>query len=123
MDISARVTVLERVPLFNGLKPEEREAVAREAHERPLKKGDVLFQQGEEAAHNHVRGWGGVRLAQTKPGGQNRAPGLTGSGDLSVNVEGIRQRPIPGSPNACEDTQPTAWKTQQRAGKGSGVHA
>src|SRR3546814_5084723 len=56
MDISARVTVLERVPLFNGLKPEEREAVAREAHERPLKKGDVLFQQGEEAAHNYVLG-------------------------------------------------------------------
>jgi len=34
MDSAARVTVLERVPLFRGLKPEDFAAIALEAHER-----------------------------------------------------------------------------------------
>src|SRR3546814_16308028 len=95
MDISARVTVLERVPLFNGLKPEEREAVAREAHERPLKKGDVLFQQGEEAAPNYILGWGRVRLDQTTPDGQNEVLWFVVPGDL-LGTGGVSgQLPVP----------------------------
>ncbi|HEY9566520.1 MAG TPA: Crp/Fnr family transcriptional regulator [Thalassobaculum sp.] len=115
MDISARVTVLERVPLFNGLKPEEREAVAREAHERPLKKGDVLFQQGEEAAHNYVLGWGRVRLDQTTPDGQNVVLRFMGPGDLIGTVAVLRRMPFPATPTAIEDSMLLAWSAGRTA--------
>ena len=54
-----------------GLSPADLATVAREAHERPLQKGEALFQQGEEAVHNYVMGWGRLRLDQTTPDGQN----------------------------------------------------
>lgn len=109
MDVPARLTVLERVPLFRGLKPDERTAVAREAHERPLKKGDVLFRQGEEAAHNYVVGWGRLRLDQSTPDGQNVVLRFMGPGDLIGTVAVLRGIPFPATPTAIEDCMLLAW--------------
>lgn len=115
MDIPARVAVLERIPLFNGLMPEEREAVAREAHERPLKKGEVLFRQGEDATHNYVLGWGRLRLDQTTPEGQNVVLRYMGPGDLVGTVAVLRRIPFPATPTAIEDCMLLAWSAGRTA--------
>lgn len=115
MDIPARVTVLERVPLFKGLSPEEHAAVAREAHERPLKKGEVLFQQGEEAVHNYVLGWGRLRLDQTTSDSQNVVLRYMGPGDLIGTVAVLRRIPFPATPVAVEDCMLLAWSAGRTA--------
>ena len=115
MDIPARMTVLERVPLFKGLAPGDREAVAREAHERPLKKGEALFQQGEDAAHNYVMGWGRLRLDQTTPDGQNVVLRYMGPGDLVGTVAVLRRIPFPATPVAIEDSMLLAWSAGRTA--------
>ena len=47
MDQDARTNVLQRVPVYRGLDEAALAVVAQQAHERPLPKGDALFEQGE----------------------------------------------------------------------------
>lgn len=115
MDIPARVSVLERVPLFHGMERREHEVAAREAHERPLKKGDTLFRQGEEATHNYVVGWGRLRLDQTTPEGQNVVLRYMGPGDLIGTVAVLRGVPFPATPTAVEDCMVLAWSAGRLA--------
>lgn len=115
MDIPARVTVLQRVPFFNGLDEPQLESVAREAHERPLKKDDVLFQQGEEATHGYVMGWGRLRLDQTTPDGQNVVLRYMGPGDLVGTVAVLRRIPFPATPVALEDCLVLSWSAPRLA--------
>ena len=115
MDIPARVTVLQRVPLFQGLSPADLATVAREAHERPLQKGEALFQQGEEAVHNYVMGWGRLRLDQTTPDGQNLVLRYMGPGDLVGTVAVLRGMPFPATPIAVEDCMLLAWSALRTA--------
>ncbi len=115
MDIPARVTVLERVPMFKGLRPDELEAVAREAHERKLEKGEALFRQGEDAAHSYVLGWGRLRLDQTTPDGQNVVLRFMGPGDMVGTVAVLRRIPFPATPLAIEDCLVLAWSAGRTA--------
>lgn len=115
MDIAARVSILDRVPLFHGLAPADRETVAREAHERPLRKGEALFHQGEDAAHNYVLGWGRLRLDQATPEGQNVVLRFMGPGDLVGTVAVLRGIPFPATPTAVEDCMLLAWSAARTA--------
>ena len=115
MDIPARVSVLQRVPFFGGLAEDQLEVVAREAHERPLKKDETLFQQGEEATHAYVMGWGRVRLDQTTPDGQNVVLRYMGPGDLVGTVAVLRRIPFPATPVALEDCLVLSWSAPRLA--------
>lgn len=109
MEIPARVSVLQRVPFFAGLEEQQLEAVAREAHLRPLKKDEMLFQQGEAAAHGYVIGWGRIRLDQTTPDGQNVVLRYLGPGEMVGTVAMLRHMPFPATPVALEDSMILAW--------------
>lgn len=109
MDTDARISVLQRVPLFTGLAPPGLGAVAREAYERSLAKGESLFIQGEEALHGYVVGWGRLRLDQTTPDGQNIVLRYMGPGDLVGTVAVLRGVPFPATPVAVEDTLTLSW--------------
>ena len=109
MDTEARVSVLQRVPLYRGLDDASLAVVAREAHERPLAKGDILFAQGEEALHGHVLGWGRIRLDQATPDGQNVVLRYMGPGDMVGTVAVLRQIPFPATAAAVEDGLVLSW--------------
>lgn len=109
MDTNARVSVLQRVPLFAGLDAPALEAVACEAREQPLSKGETLFAQGEEALHGHVVGWGRLRLDQATPDGQNVVLRYMGPGDLVGAVAVLRRVPFPATPVAVEDSLVLSW--------------
>lgn len=109
MDVAARVTIAERVPLFTGLTPQDLQVVAREAHEHRLKKDQQPFQQGEPATHHYVIGWGRIRLDQTTPEGQNVVLRFMGPGDLLGSVAVLREVPYPATPIAIEDSMLLSW--------------
>lgn len=109
MDNDARVSVLQRVPLFTGLDAAALQTVAREARERQVAKGDALFGQGEEALHGYVVGWGRLRLDQTTPDGQNVVLRYMGPGDLVGTVAVLRRVPFPATPLAVEDCLVLSW--------------
>lgn len=109
MDIPARIGVLQRASFFGGLAEEALEAVARAAHERPLRKDEALFQQGAEATHGYLLGWGRLRLDQTTPDGQNVVLRYMGPGDLVGTVAVLRRIPFPATPIALEDCLVLAW--------------
>ncbi|SMF56468.1 cAMP-binding domain of CRP or a regulatory subunit of cAMP-dependent protein kinases [Tistlia consotensis] len=115
MDIPARTSVLQRVPFFGGLEEDQLATVAREAHERPLKKDETLFQQGEEATHGYVLGWGRLRLDQTTPDGQNVVLRYMGPGDLVGTVAVLRRIPFPATPVALEDGLALSWSAPRLA--------
>jgi CRP-like cAMP-binding protein len=116
MDTDARVSVLQRVPLFAGLDPAALETVAREAHERPVTKGGTLFLQGEEALHAYVVGWGRLRLDQTTQDGQNVVLRYMGPGDLVGTVAVLRRVPFPATPVAVEDCLALSWSAVRVSG-------
>jgi CRP-like cAMP-binding protein len=110
MDTAARTAVLERVPLFRGLAPAELEAIALDAHDRPLAKGEALFRQGDPATHNYVVGWGRLRLDQTTGEGQNVVIRYLGPGELVGTVALLRRKPFPATPIAVEDCLILSWE-------------
>ena len=109
MNTDARVSVLQRVPLYGGLDGDALATVARDAHERPLVRGDRLFEQGEEALHAYVLGWGRVRLEQTTPDGHNVVLHYMGPGEMVGTVAVLRQIPFPATPVAVEDCLVLSW--------------
>ena len=109
MDTGARVSVLQRVPLYRGLDDAALATVAREAHERPLAKGDTLFVQGEAALHSYVLGWGRVRLDQSTADGRNVVLRYMGPGEMVGTVAVLRQIPFPATPVAVEDCLVLSW--------------
>src|SRR3546814_11049579 len=82
-------------------------------------KGDVLFQQGEEAAHNYVLGWGRVRLDQTPPDGPNVVLRFMGPGDLSGTVAVLRRMTLRATPTAVEDSRLLAWGAVREHDRGT----
>lgn len=109
MDAAARVTVIERVPLFAGLEAPDLQVVAREAQERRVRKDEQAFRQGEPATHHLVVAWGRIRLDQTTPEGQNVVLRFMGPGDLLGSVAVLREVPYPATPTAIEDTLLLSW--------------
>ena len=109
MDTAARIGLIERVPLFQGLGMPDLDAVARAARERPVRKGDRPFRQGEDATDHFVVAWGRIRLDQTTPDGQNVLLRFMGAGDLLGSVAVFRGMPFPATPTAIEDCMLLAW--------------
>ncbi|GER01653.1 transcriptional regulator [Iodidimonas gelatinilytica] len=109
MNIDARINVLRRVPLYEGLDDTALLMVAREAHERHLEKGAPLFTQGEEALHGYVVGRGWLRLEQLTSDGQNVVLRHMGAGDMLGTVAVLRHRPFPATPIAMEECMVLSW--------------
>lgn len=110
MDDNARISVLERVKLFDGLDAPALKEIATAAFERALVKDDVPFRQGDEAAHNYLLAWGRVRLDQTTPDGGNVVLRYLGPGELVGTVAVLRRIPFPATPTAVEDCMFLVWE-------------
>jgi CRP-like cAMP-binding protein len=117
MDIGSKTHVVGEIPLFAGLAAPELEAIARQARERLLEKGEELFHQGDPSTHNYVVAWGRLRLDQTTPEGQNVVISHLGAGDLVGTVAVVRDVPFPATPTAVEDTMVLSWTRAELLGQ------
>ncbi|HKY94420.1 MAG TPA: Crp/Fnr family transcriptional regulator [Kiloniellales bacterium] len=109
MDTSARISVLQRVPLFAGLPAEALGRIAGTALEVRVAKNDSPFRQGDPATHGHVVGWGRIRLDQATADGQNVVLRYMGPGDMLGTVAVLRGIPYPATAVAVEDSLLLAW--------------
>jgi CRP-like cAMP-binding protein len=109
MDSTARVSVLQRVPLFQGLGAEDLARIGGTAVEVRLQRSESPFRQGDTATHGHIVGWGRIRLDQATPDGQNVVLRYMGPGDMLGTVAVLRGIPYPATPVAVEDSLLLAW--------------
>ena len=75
-------TLLSEVELFETLTPELREQVARAATSRSLRRGDVLFREGDEGHELFVVERGRIAISNRSPDGRESLVALMEPGDL-----------------------------------------
>jgi len=63
---------LARIPLFNGLQPEEIARIASATRQIHAQKGDTLFHKGDPCAGFHLLVYGQVKLFFTSPQGNEK---------------------------------------------------
>jgi CRP-like cAMP-binding protein len=75
-------SLLADVDLFRALPPEAVDRVVAEAEPRSLRRGDVLFSEGDEAAELFVVESGRLAMANRSPDGRESVLALMEPGDL-----------------------------------------
>ncbi len=65
-------TLLSRIPLFEGLAPEELAKVAKGVHQQRVAKGETLFRQGDACTGFHVLVYGQIKLGLSSPQGTEK---------------------------------------------------
>jgi CRP-like cAMP-binding protein len=65
-------TLLSRIPLFEGLAPEELAKMAKGVHQIRVAKGDTLFRQGDACTGFHVLVYGQIKLGISSPQGTEK---------------------------------------------------
>ena len=63
---------------------------------------ETLFEQGDDATHGYVVGWGQIRLDQVTPDGQNVVLRHMGPGEMIGIVAVFRRIPFPATPVVLE---------------------
>jgi CRP/FNR family transcriptional regulator, nitrogen oxide reductase regulator len=85
-DGDASVELLNRVPLFAGLKAEACHDIAAAAHVRTAEAGAIFFHEGDAAAAFYVVQTGSVKLTQLTPEGHQVVLRLIGAGEAFGGV-------------------------------------
>ena len=75
-------TVLANVELFKDLAPEDREELAALMSEATLKRGEVLFQEGDSGDRLYLVVDGKVKLSHTAPDGRENLIAVLGPGEI-----------------------------------------
>ncbi|WP_243095346.1 Crp/Fnr family transcriptional regulator [Thermus thalpophilus] len=98
---------LAQVPLFRELDPKDLEALAREARPRPLRKGEVLFLEGEPVRALFVVQKGLIKVYKLDPEGRKQVVlHVEGPGRVLAEVALFLERPTyPASAEALEESQ------------------
>jgi len=96
-------------PLLRGLSLDEERAVLSRAATRRLRKGQVLFLQGEPAEALFQVRTGRLRLSQATPAGQVVTLRFTGPGELCAALAVLDRRSYPFTAVAVAATVVFAW--------------
>lgn len=98
---------LKQVPLFRDLNPEDLKALEGEARARRLKRGEVLFLEGEPVHSLFVVEKGLIKVYKLDPEGRKQVVlHLEGPGRVLAEVALFLERPTyPASAEALEDSQ------------------
>jgi CRP-like cAMP-binding protein len=95
--------------LFEGFSPAERERVLAAGTPRGLRRGEVLFREGEPAAAFYVVESGRIKLTQTTAGGEEVILRYLAPGDAFAAVALFEGGTYPVSARATERTRVRAW--------------
>ncbi len=99
------VTLLRRMPLFEGLAREEMEALAALLRRRSVRKGDVIFRKGDEGTNLYVILRGSVRITVPTALGDEIAVAVMKDGEFFGDMALLDGMPRSASASAGEETQ------------------
>ncbi|MBL8429334.1 MAG: Crp/Fnr family transcriptional regulator [Dechloromonas sp.] len=86
-------SLLSRVPLFDGLTPDDLALVAKGTHQTRLVKGETLFRQGDPCTGFHVLAYGQIKLAISSPQGTEKVVEIIQSGHSFGEAIMLMDRP------------------------------
>lgn len=93
-----------RTPLFSGLSPEERDAIAHLAVEQRFAAGETLFSEGEPCKGLHVIGSGLVKITKISPAGREIMLAMESPPSSVAEVPLFDDGPYPATVVAIQDT-------------------
>lgn len=94
---------LQRTSLFSDLPTEAIHHLIAHSHYGEVKRGDVVFQQGDRATFGFIMCQGGCRLIQHTPDGRDVTLAVFVSGDSVGLVAAMRDEAFPSSAKIIED--------------------
>jgi CRP-like cAMP-binding protein len=92
------------IPLFQSLRPAERDALRHLVRIKPYEEGDVIFREGEAAAMFHFILGGRVKILKTSADGGEVLLEIFGPGDPIGAIAAYEERPFPATAVALEAT-------------------
>ncbi|HRN74797.1 Crp/Fnr family transcriptional regulator [Ottowia sp.] len=95
--------LLAAVPLFKALTPTTLGLLAAASQRRPLKRGEWLFQQGEQSTGMYVVVYGEIKLIATTPARGQRLTDVAGPGDSFGEPMMFLERPMVVGAQAAND--------------------
>lgn len=102
MDLGAALT---RSGLFEAATPPERAAFLALATSRRVRRGQVLFSEGDESDALYVVGTGRVAVLLTSPRGEELVLAVLGPGDALGELSVLDGRPRSAAARALEDSE------------------
>jgi len=101
----AMVLLIKQIPLFGSLIPEEIESLAALLRRRSIKKGDILFQKGDEGTALYAILRGCIKIIVTTPVGDKITVAILNDGDFFGEMALLDGMPRSADAVALEETQ------------------
>jgi CRP-like cAMP-binding protein len=103
------VEILARCPVFQGLAPEELRHIRASARPKELRRGEVLFSQGDPAKYAYVVESGQMRLVQVLSDGREVIYRILTPGEFFGGIASLGEARYPVSAEALEDSVVLGW--------------
>ncbi len=94
-----------RIPLFEGLPPDQQKDLANIALEKSFERGRTIFSEGEPAHGFFVVMAGKVKIFKISPDGKEQILHIFGPGEPFAEVPVFEGRPFPAHAVALEDSK------------------
>jgi CRP-like cAMP-binding protein len=104
--------VVQTVPLYRRLSPEDAERLGAVALVRTFHKGEIVFSEGDPADVFYTVARGRVKVFKTTPSGKDVILEIFGPGDPLGALAVYESRPFPASAVALEETVCVAVRKQ-----------
>lgn len=101
--------IFNEAEMFNGLNELQREDIVGRGFSKNLRSQDVLFHQGQSAAHCYLVKRGRLKLTKLNPQGKEAIIRYVGSGDLTAAVVVLKDGTYPVTATSVIDTEVTGW--------------
>ncbi|MEI6315896.1 MAG: Crp/Fnr family transcriptional regulator [Syntrophus sp. (in: bacteria)] len=101
----ALVSLIKQIPLFGSLIPEEIESLAALLRRRSIRKGDILFQKGDEGTALYAILRGCIKIIVTNPAGDKITVAILNDGDFFGEMALLDGMPRSADAVALEETQ------------------
>lgn len=102
-------TLVQALPLFERMTPEQLDDVLLSATSRRYATGDKVFEQGQTAVHFYVLLHGRLRVTQVTSEGQQIVVRMVNPGDLFGIAKALRRLDYPGTATAVAESVVLAW--------------
>lgn len=96
---------IARIPLFEGLPPDQQKDLANIALEKSFERGRTIFSEGEPAHGFFVVMAGKVKIFKISPDGKEQILHIFGPGEPFAEVPVFEGRPFPAHAVALEDSK------------------
>lgn len=101
---SSPLELLQEIPLYRRLPPEERQRLAAVSRVQTYRRGDLIFPEGAPADVFFTIARGRVKVFKATPAGKDLILEIFGPGDPLGAVAVYENRPYPASAAALEET-------------------